>query len=93
MKTFIRISFCIIVFGSLLFAGQAARWNHLSTPQIDGETFKTDPLPITDTTMQKKHPLNHFFQYEVETRKVVSRGDFPFKKVQTDTTKKTTIFI
>lgn len=94
MKTFIKTSFVVIIFGSLIFMAQAARWNHLSSnPNIEEDSFETDPLPITDTTMQKAHPLNHFYKYQIEVRKVISTDNFPFKKVQTDTTKKTIIFI
>lgn len=77
----------------MIFIGQTARWYHLGTPRAEAGTITTEPVAITDTLLKKVHPLNHFMQYQIDVRYVYSRGSFPFRNVQSDTLKRTPIFI
>lgn len=92
MKTLIKTLFVVVVFGTLLFLGQVARWYHLGTPIIKDDTIRTEPVALTDS-LQKYHPLNHFYYYRIDVNYVYSRGTFPFRNLQTDTTKKEMLFI
>lgn len=93
MKTFLKTFFVLGLFGLLLLLGQIGRWYHLGTPRAENETITTEPVELTDSIMKKDHPLNHFVQYNIEVRRVYSRGFFPLKHTQTDTIKKTPVFI
>lgn len=92
MKTFIKTLFVVLLFGSMLFLAQSARWYHIGTPKIESDEIRTEAVPITDS-LKKTHPLNHFYYYRMDVNYVYSRDGFPFKKVETDTLKKEILFI